>query len=395
MGEQIYRYHSLVVITRTDERVLGYARYTDGVDRAELARALDLPRPTVVSSVGRLMTQGRLVAVDGERGRAARGRGRHLVRVSGAAALLGLLAWRHGRLTASLYDVRREQLIGIDRDPPDPRSGAEGLMEVVDALVRAAATIPGSALDTVVVSVPAPFLRGMGAPREHSSLPGLPRGFHVTNAEDFDTRLADRFDLTVITENNANLAALGEQYARPDRIDNVIYLMIGDDGIGSAVVANGRLARGAHGYGGELAHLQLDRNGPLCHCGGRGCLWMAVRDLSLPYSETAGTDPVDLTGLTRLSDAHDPGAHRLLADIGRMLGRPLGHLSTFLDPEAIIVDATLGEAVDHIIRGIAESLAVEAPPVIARNVRLERSTLGDTAEVRGAFEIVREAVRRG
>ena len=380
---------------RTDERVLGYVSYSTGADRAELARELDLPRPTVVSSVARLVAEGRLVAVDAEQGRAARGRGHHVLRGSGPIPLLGLIAWRHGRLAASVHDPHGEQLLTAERDSPDPAAGAAGLVGIVAELVAATATRPGSVLQTVVISVPAPFLRGKGTPREHSTLPGLPRGFHVTNAEDFDGHLADRFGLTVITENNANLAALGEQYSRSDRIANFIYLKIGYDGIGSAVVANGRLARGAHGYGGELAHLQLDRNGRLCHCGGRGCLWMAVRELTLPDSTSIDTDPVNLTGLTRLSDAHDPGAHRMLADIGRMLGRPLGHLSTFLDPEAIIVDATLGEAVDHVIRGIAETLAVEAPPVIARNVRLERSALGDTAEVRGALEITREGVRHG
>ena len=381
-------------LNRTDERVLGYLRHSAGVDRAELARELDLPRPTVVSSVARLLAEGRMVAVDAEQGRAARGRGRHLIRVAGPTSLLGFVAWRHGRLSASVHDPLGEQLLAVERDTPDPGAGAEGLVGIVDEVVSAVATRRGSALRTVVISVPAPFLRGKGAPREHSTLPGLPRGFQVTHAEDFDGYLARRFDLTVITENNANLAALGEQYARSERIDNFIYLRIGYDGIGSAVVANGRLARGAHGYGGELAHLQLDRNGPLCHCGGRGCLWMTVRELTLPHSANLDTDPINLTGLTRLSDDHDPGAHRMLADIGRMLGRPLGHLSTFLDPEAIIIDATVGDAVDHVIRGIAESLAVEAPPVIARNVRLERSTLRDTAEIRGAFEIAREGARR-
>ncbi len=380
-------------LNRTDERVLGFVRHSTGVDRAELARELDLPRPTVVSSVGRLLHGGLLVAADAEQGRPARGRGRHLLRASGPLPLLGLVAWRHGRLSASVHDQGRDQIFATERAAPDPGSGAEGLVGIVDDLIAATSTIPGSVLDTVVISVPAPFLRGKGAPREHSTLPGLPRGFHVTHAEDFDGYLAARFGLTVITENNANLAALGEQYARPERVDNFIYLKIGFDGIGSAVVANGRLARGAHGYAGEIAHLQLDRNGPLCHCGGRGCLWMTVRQLTLPDSTNVDTDPINLTGLTRLAGVHDAGAHRMLADIGRMLGRPLGHLSTVLDPEAIIIDTTIGDAVDAVIRGVAESFAVEAPPVIARNVRLEKSSLGDTAEVRGALEIAREGAR--
>ena len=377
----------------TDVRVLDYIRYSAGADRPELSRELDLPLPTVVSSVRRLLAEGHLVAVDTEEGRASRGRGRHLLRASGPRLLLGLIGWRRGRLHTELYDTGRTRLFTSSRDAPEPRSGPEGLVDAVGDLIAAAGHLPASRLATVVVSVPAPFLRGKGAPREHSTLRGLPAGFYVTQAEDFDAYLGRRFGLTFITENDANLAALGEQYARPERIDNFFYLKLGDTGIGSAVVANGRLSRGAHGYGGEIAHLQLDRTGQLCHCGGRGCLWMQVRALTLPDAGGGGAGPIDLAGVAGLAETSDPGAQRMLADIGRLLARPLGQISTVLDPDAIIIDSTIGDAVDHVIGGIREQFALEAPPVIARNVRLEKSSLDDTAEVRGALEIPRETAR--
>ena len=374
--------------------MLGFIRYSAGSDRREVARELNLPLPTVVSSVKRLLSTGELVAVDAEHGRSLRGRGRHPLRASGPSPLIALINWRGGQLHAGIYDMQQQLRWETTVEAPEPRSGPEGLVPIVEEVIESAGRLPEGALTAVIISVPAPFLRGTGAPREHSMIRDLPRGFHVTNPEDFDAYLGKRFDLTVITENNANLAAIGEQYGRSDRIGSFIYLKIGYDGIGSAVVTNGRLTRGSHGYGGELAHLQLDRDGRICHCGGRGCLWMKVRELTLPDSTDNDADPINLTALTGLADDGDHGAHRILADIGRLLARPLGHISTFLDPDMIIVDNTIGDAVDHIVNGIREGFAVETPPVIAGNVRIEKSGLADTAEIRGALEIPRESARR-
>ena len=88
-------------------------------------------------------------------------------------------------------------------------------------------------------------------------------------------------------------------------------------------------------------------------------------------------------------------AARMLADIGRTLGRPLAHLCTFLDPELLILDNTIGTAVDHIQRGLRETFTVQAPPVIAQNVELTIGTLGSQAEILGAIETLRERARRG
>ncbi len=85
----------------------------------------------------------------------------------------------------------------------------------------------------------------------------------------------------------------------------------------------------------------------------------------------------------------------MLTDIGRTIGRPLAHLCTFLDPELLILDNTIGTAVEHIRTGLRETFTVQAPPVIAQHVRLAVGTLGAQAEVRGAIETLRERARQG
>lgn len=382
----------------TDRRILEFVRFSAGSDRAELARDLELPRPTVTSAVRRLVAAGLLVDVDADSGRAVVGRGRHLLRASGRPQLLGLLSWKSGLLHARLYDFDGVLRFEESCEAPDPDAGADGLVPAIEALQRAGSAHPDLALSTVVISASAPYLRGIGAPehapqREVRAASVLP--LPVSASGDLDRQLAARFGLAFITENDANLAALGEQFGstRPRR--HFIYLRMDADGLGSAVVANGQLVRGSRGYAGELAHLQIDRDGPLCHCGGRGCFWPRVHRMAMDAARHGYDETVTFADLPRLSDAGDARATRVLTDVGRAIGQPLGHLCTFLDPEVVVVDGRIGPSIEHVVAGLRETFAVYAPPAIAHGVTFETGTLGDQAEVHGALEIPRESVRRG
>jgi predicted NBD/HSP70 family sugar kinase len=78
--------------------------------------------------------------------------------------------------------------------------------------------------------------------------------------------------LQVRCDNEANLAALAElRFGIGRTCPSFVYLSPGV-GIGAGVVADGRLARGAHGFAGEVGHIVVDPTGPRCGCGARGCL---------------------------------------------------------------------------------------------------------------------------
>ena len=84
--------------------------------------------------------------------------------------------------------------------------------------------------------------------------------------------LAPRFGLPVWAANDATLGAVGEHaYGAGRGMDNLVYLTV-STGIGGGVIADGEPLMGARGYAAELGHMVIDRNGPPCSCGGRGCL---------------------------------------------------------------------------------------------------------------------------
>jgi len=84
--------------------------------------------------------------------------------------------------------------------------------------------------------------------------------------------LEDWSSLPVIVNNDMNAAALAEQlYGDGVGSDHFIYFGI-THGVGSGIIANGKLFSGSKGYGGEIGHVSVQSDGPMCSCGNRGCL---------------------------------------------------------------------------------------------------------------------------
>jgi predicted NBD/HSP70 family sugar kinase len=177
-------------------------------------------------------------------------------------------------------------------------------------------------------------------------------------------------------------------------VENVVYLKINNAGFGAAIIANGALVRGARGYAGELAHLQVDADGPLCACGGRGCLTYRVRNRVVESAQTGYDHPVTFGDLPKLAETGDAGAIRLMRDMGRELGGPLAHLCTLLDPDLLLIGGPLGPSAAHVVDGIRDVLTVSAPPAIADSLVVASSSLGLAAETLGSVEIARVRARR-
>ena len=147
-----------------------------------------------------------------------------------------------------------------------------------------------------------------------------------------------RAALPVSSENEANLAALAELwFGGLDKARSFLYLT-GEIGVGGALVVDGELLRGAHGFAGEIGHVVVDPAGPECRCGSRGCLEQYAGQAALVRA--AGID-ADHRGpvaeLERRARAGDARAVAAVAEAGRMLGRVLSGAVNLIDPEAVVL----------------------------------------------------------
>jgi predicted NBD/HSP70 family sugar kinase len=162
--------------------------------------------------------------------------------------------------------------------------------------------------------------------------------------------------------NDANLAALGEAWFGAGRGRRAVFHVCVADGIGAGFVFDGRLFTGAHGFSGELAHVQVNPEGPACPCGNHGCL----------ITQTA------VRGLRGHLAAGD------MAELGSLVGCALAPLVTMLDPDCVVVDARLAEGRGPFIAGVTAELGRRCPPDLAAALMVVAGELDD-AERYGAL----------
>ncbi|MGI8776046.1 MAG: ROK family protein [Acidimicrobiales bacterium] len=177
--------------------------------------------------------------------------------------------------------------------------------------------------------------------------------------------LEEALSLPVVVDNDATCAAWGErEIGAASGFDDVILVTLGT-GIGGGIISDGRLHRGANGFAGEIGHMVIDPQGPMCPCGQRGC-WERFASGSglgrLAREEVAGvagpTRMVELAGgdiddvrgehVTAAAAEDDALANQVLARFGWWTALGLANLANIFDPQAFVLGGGLiraGEAI--------------------------------------------------
>jgi predicted NBD/HSP70 family sugar kinase len=381
-------------------RILGHSA---GLTRAELSRHIGVSKATVSGIVGDLVARGVLTEKQPSDGVVrAVGRPGTLVRLAGPERTFAALLLSAEDLRVALCDFAGATI--AERTVAVPAGLA------LDELVATAAFELAAAHDAAgrdpaltvgaVLSLPAPFQPGVGLPPPGRTMPGRtpqdsPMWAHARwLSGDPVPVLAERFGLPVLAENDANLAALGEVVSGAGKgHSGVAYVKLTANTIGMGLVLDGRIHRGASGFAGELAHIQVDPNGPLCHCGGRGCLRGLLGTALLDAVRPAYDRPLNFDDVLALAVAGELGPRRILDDLGRTLGRALADFCTLLNPSAIIIDGGLGEAGSLIADAVENAIIRHSAPHAAQAVQVRCGSIGKDSELYGARELLTVAAR--
>lgn len=233
------------------------------------------------------------------------------------------------------------------------------------------------------------------------------------HGEQVRARLAERWQVPVFLDNDANCAARAETaYGAAVGARDALVVTLGT-GIGGAVVLDGELHRGRNGMAGEFGHMRVMPEGRECECGGRGC-WeqyssgnalvrFARAALEAPgmagiLLDLAEGDPALVDGpmVTQAADAGDPVALQAFDSVGTWLGAGLADLVAALDPEVIVIGGGVSAAGDLLLEParaeLARALVGAAdrviPPVL-------RAAHGPEAGAVGAASLVRDGLGRG
>jgi predicted NBD/HSP70 family sugar kinase len=352
----------------------------------------------VADLVARLISQGLIAPVldSADIGRPGRGRPGQVLALTGPAPAIAVITWTSGQLRCSVAtlsgQVRAEDVLVPELSPADAGTPPTDVTVAGLRRVCAEAGFEIPALAAVVLSVPAPFQRGVGSavtvPAPGADETGRRRTAWA--GEDLADTLTRQAGTSVLVENDANLGALGEHAfgagrGQPDQV----YVKFGQTSVGSGLIIGDRLHRGARGFAGELAHVQVRENGPVCACGGRGCLIRTISTEMIDLAQPAYEPRLTYPAMISLAESGDVGMQRLLGDFGRAIGRPLADLCTLLNPGLFVLDGSIGQAGEHVIAGMREVIDRHACPVMSAAAQVVPGSLGSRAEVLGAVVLAR------
>lgn len=210
--------------------------------------------------------------------------------------------------------------------------------------------------------------------------------------------ISKEFGVPVKVDNDVRCAALAElNYGAGQGAQNMLCITVGT-GIGSGIILNGKLVRGASNAAGELGHIKLDiTGGPLCGCGDRGCLEAfasgpAIVALaeeyikggkSTKYRELANPDITPYI-VCEAAKQGDPVAKKIFEIVGEYIGMGLTSVVNLLNPEKIVIGGGVADAGDLLFTPIKETLKKRAMPIQGAAVEIVHAQLGNTAGVIGA-----------
>lgn len=214
--------------------------------------------------------------------------------------------------------------------------------------------------------------------------------------------MEDEFGIATRVDNDVRTATLGElNYGAGVGCENLVCITVGT-GIGSGLVVNGKLVRGANNAAGEIGHIKLNmQGGPLCGCGDRGCLEAYASGPSIvamaeeyikggkstKYRELANPDITPYIVAVAAKEG-DPVARQIFRVMGEYIGMGLVSVVNLLNPEKIIIGGGVADAGAILFDPIKETIAKRAM-TIQKEVEVVPAQLGNTAGVIGASLLIK------
>jgi predicted NBD/HSP70 family sugar kinase len=355
--------------------LLGHGGKT--LTQTELTRETGLAAGTVSSIVRELAAKDIVTTVPGS------GRRGTTVRLGRGAGLAAGIDFGHRHLAVVLGEVSGE-VIGETRERIDVslthEVGLQRAGELLDWLLDSHGA-SRSDVRTIGMGLPAPITEDVVL--SSAILPAW-EGVNVSEAA------TEALGRTVHVENDANLGALAEHRRGLGRgHDNVVFVKV-SSGVGAGLIIHGDIFRGTNGTAGEIGHLTLDDQGPLCRCGSRGCLeaYAATGTALAMMAEQLPGAGID--DIIEAAKAGNVSALRVFEDAGLHLAWGLAAVTNLVNPGVILVGGDMSHAGDLILDSARLGLrrhvlsGAAATPVLV-------ASLGDRASAIGALQLAIEA----
>ena len=205
-------------------------------------------------------------------------------------------------------------------------------------------------------------------------------------------------------DNDANVAALGEQWKGAGNNEtNVSFITLGT-GVGGGLVTDGTLIHGAVDAAGEVGHITVEPGGYECTCGKKGCLEQyasatgivrLARDLAKEYSEESdlktlvlSNDPIDSKAIFDAAKAGDTYANFVVDRFAYYLGLAMGNIANILNPSTIVLGGGVSKAGEFLVEKVSKVVEEFTFPTIRSVTKIKIAELENDAGMIGAASLV-------
>ena len=384
--------------------VLNYVRDHGPIARVMLAQRLGLSRTTVSSIVDALLREG--LVQEGNFLNAAPKGGRRAILVhfnADAGRVLGVDVGRTHLtmiLTNLAAEIVAQRSVSFDTD-----RGPETCLPILISEIRTFVAASATSWESIIgigLGIPGPLSVDL---HRLSSPPSMPGWDDV----DIWEPLLAAFNKPLCIDNDANMGAIGESQLGTGRgCTDMAYVKIGT-GIGCGLIINGRIYSGHQGSAGELGHLTIDENGPVCACGNRGCLEtlagaraivadaqqrssLARKQASDTASSTNNTQNnytyTDIADVIKDAQQGNAACIAALEHAGERIGLALAGLVNLFNPEMIVIDGGVARGGELLFAPLRRVVASSSLPAAWKGTQILPGELAVTSIALGAALMV-------
>ncbi|WP_018933848.1 ROK family glucokinase [Gracilibacillus lacisalsi] len=209
--------------------------------------------------------------------------------------------------------------------------------------------------------------------------------------------------LNVYVDNDANIAALGENWkGSGNQVENMLAVTLGT-GVGGGIIANGQIVSGANGTGAEIGHITVEKDGAACNCGRNGCLETVTsatgivrqaEELMADGKADALKRRKDNSGEITTKDVFETAAEgdkdskALLAHVLDVLGFTLATVAITVNPAKIVIGGGVSKAGNALLEPLKESFEKYTLPRTNEACEFVIAQLGNDAGVYGGAYLV-------
>ncbi len=372
--------------SQRDKRLIeSLVRNHGPVSRVGIHKITKLRRSTISLLTRQLIAEGRLL--EGGRSDNPLGRKQVLLRINPKFGFLVGVEFDDELITAGILDLE-PAITYVVSERTDLAHGQQGLLQQLQEIIRRVVTaskLPWSQLIGIGIADPGLVDTRAGVTRICSTI-------DFWNQVPLRAYFEQAFHVPVLVESKTRSKTIAEQMlGGGEKQSNMIYVDYGT-GIGAGVIVDGRLLYGQNCGAGEVGHTNVEKSGPTCKCGSKGCLEALVgasavenrirqalsEGVSSQVLAMAQQDPSRITAwlVFEAAKAGDKMCWNIVAEVAENLGIAIANLVNLFNPAIVLLDQSLRSAGDeflNLVSRIVKSKSLEGSSSV---LSLRFATLG-------------------